>query len=157
MRTTPYALVAILCTASLIAGCNLPLQARNDTAGVQTAAALTVQAQLTAVVPATFTAVPFPTIASATTQAPVNTPIPNTPAPTATSNCDNADFMSDVTIPDGTVVDPGESFTKTWRIRNAGVCSWTPSYSVVFVSGNTLSGPSVQALTGNVNPGQTVD
>lgn len=157
MRTTPYALVAILCTASLIAGCNLPLAPQNDTAAVQTAAALTVQAQIASAIPATFTAVPFPSIPPANTQAPVNTLAANTPAPTATSNCDNGDFVTDVTVPDGTVVDPGETFTKTWRIKNAGVCSWTPSYAVVFVSGNDMDGPAVQALAGNVNPGQTVD
>ncbi len=157
MRTTHYTLVAILCTASLIAGCNLPLTPQNDTAVVQTAAALTVQASIASAAPATFTAVPFPTIPPANTQAPVNTLAPNTPAPTATPNCDNADFVTDVSIPDQTVVDPGETFTKTWRIRNAGVCSWTPGYAVVFVSGNQMAGPSVQALAGNVNPNQTVD
>ncbi len=157
MRNPTYVLVAMLCTAALIAGCNLPLQSRNDPAAVQTAAALTVQAQIASVVPATFTAVPFPTIPPANTQAPVNTVAPNTPAPTATSNCDNGDFVTDVTVPDGTAVDPGETFTKTWRIKNAGVCSWTPSYAVVFVSGNAMEGPTVQALAGNVNPGQTVD
>jgi hypothetical protein len=156
MRTAPYALVTMLCTAALIAGCNLPLTPQNDQSAAQTAAALTIQAQLTAVAPATFTPVPFPTIppASTNTSAPANTVAP---APTPTSNCNNANFVTDVTIPDETVIDPGESFTKTWRIRNAGTCSWTPSYAVVFVSGNDMDGPSVQALEGNVNPGQTVD
>lgn len=157
MRTTHYTLAAILCTAFLIAGCNLPLTPQNDTAAVQTAAALTVQAAIASAAPATFTAVPFPTIPPANTQAPVNTLAPNTPAPTATPNCDNADFVTDVSVPDQTVVAPGETFTKTWRIKNAGVCSWTPGYAVVFVSGNQMAGPSVQALAGNVNPGQTVD
>ncbi len=157
MRKTPYVLVATLCTASLVAACNLPLQSKDGPAAVQTAAALTVQAQIASVVPATFTAVPFPTIPPANTQAPVNTVAPNTPVLTPTSSCDNADFVKDVTIPDGTAIGPGETFTKTWRLRNAGTCSWTPGYAVVFISGNDMDGPSVQALTGNVNPGQTVD
>jgi len=55
------------------------------------------------------------------------------------------------------VLDPGETFTKTWRLKNVGACSWTPSYAVVFSSGNQMGGPSAQALAGNVNPGQTVD
>jgi hypothetical protein len=54
-------------------------------------------------------------------------------------------------------MDPGETFTKTWRLKNAGTCSWTPSYAVVFSSGDSMSGPATQALTTNVNPGQTVD
>jgi hypothetical protein len=65
--------------------------------------------------------------------------------------------VDDVTVPDGTVVDPGETFTKTWRLKNAGTCSWTPSYAVVFSSGDSMSGPASQALTANVNPGQTID
>src|SRR5512140_1782423 len=108
MRTTPYALIAIICTASLVAGCNLPLKADSGPASVQTAAALTVQAQLASAVPATFTSVPFPTIPPANTQAPLNTVAPaNTLAPqaTPTSNCDNADFVTDVSIPDETVLD----------------------------------------------------
>jgi hypothetical protein len=52
---------------------------------------------------------------------------------------------------------PGESFVKTWRLKNNGTCAWTPSYAVVFSSGNAMGGPATQALTGNVNPGGTVD
>jgi Ig-like domain-containing protein len=158
MQKIPYAVVAVLCTGALLAGCNLPFLANNeDTASVQTAAALTVQAQIGPVGTATstFTPVPFPTIPPvAATQPPANT-LP--PAATATSNCDNASFISDVTIPDNTVVPDGSDFTKTWRLKNIGACSWTPSYALVFISGASMDGPAVQALTGNVNPGQTVD
>ena len=124
MHKATYVVVAMLCTASLIAGCNLPLSPQNEPAAVQTAAALTVQAQIASVAPATFTAVPFPSIPPATTQAPLNTVGPNTaaPNPTATSNCDNADFVTDITIPDETVIEPGEDFTKTWRLKNTGTC-----------------------------------
>src|SRR5512140_2023784 len=149
MRKVLQVVIVMLSTAALIVGCNLPLTAQDNEAAVQTAAALTVQAQIASVMPATFTAVPFPTIPPPATQAPTNTQGPaNTPIATATSNCDNANFVTDVTIPDETVIDPGETFTKTWRIRNAGTCSWTPSYAVVFVSGNRMDGPSVQALSG---------
>jgi uncharacterized protein YkwD len=48
---------------------------------------------------------------------------------------DLATFLSDVTIPDNTSVDPGESFTKTWKIRNAGTCTWGPGYELVLASG----------------------
>ncbi|MCB0088590.1 MAG: hypothetical protein KDE54_11805 [Caldilineaceae bacterium] len=36
----------------------------------------------------------------------------------------------DVTIDDRTIVAPGESFTKTWRITNSGTCTWTPEYTL---------------------------
>ena len=158
MRKIPYTLAALFVVSALLAGCNLPFLANNqDSASIATAAALTVQAQLATAAPATatFTPVPFPTIPPvATTQPPANT---RPPAATATSDCDNADFVSDVTIPDNTVVAAGSSYSKTWRLKNAGTCSWTPSYAVVYVSGAQMNGPSVQALAGNVNPGQTVD
>jgi hypothetical protein len=149
-------LAGIVIIAALLA-CNLPTNPQ-DTAGVMTAAALTVQAVLSPTVPpagpatATFTPVAFPTTSSS------STPIPSLPpAATPTSNCDNAGFVTDVTYPDNTVVAPGDNFTKTWRFKNLGTCSWTPSYALVFVSGESMGGPSVQALAGNVNPGQTVD
>ena len=157
MRRIPYLLVVIVTIGSLLASCNLPFLV-DDTASVQTAAALTVQAQLSPVAGAsptsTFTPVPFPTLPPANTQPPVNT-LP--PAASATSNCDNASFITDVTIPDNTEIDAGDGFTKTWRLKNIGGCSWTPSYSLVFISGASMSGPAVQAMVGNVNPGQTVD
>jgi hypothetical protein len=78
-------------------------------------------------------------------------------SPSATQTCDVAQFVDDVTIPDGTTLEPDETFTKTWRLKNVGTCSWTPSYAVVFSSGDSMNGPATQALTGNVNPGQTVD
>jgi len=33
---------------------------------------------------------------------------------------DWAQFIADVTEPDGTRYDPGATFTKTWRLRNIG-------------------------------------
>ncbi|HTP00339.1 MAG TPA: NBR1-Ig-like domain-containing protein [Anaerolineales bacterium] len=158
MRKIPYLIMVVLSVGGLLAGCNLPFFVENQPS-VQTAAALTVAAQLTAVAPATatYTPAPFPTLppaATNTTAPPANT-LP--PASTATSTCDVAQFVTDVTIPDGTVIGADDTFTKTWRLKNAGTCSWTPSYAVVFVSGTAMSGPSVQALSGNTNPGQTLD
>ena len=44
-------------------------------------------------------------------------------------------FVSDVTIPDGSVLSPGQRFTKTWRLRNCGTRAWTTGQAVR-VSGN---------------------
>ena len=55
------------------------------------------------------------------TAIPTSTPIPatNTPLPTATAvtYCDWVSFVKDVTIPDGSILDPNETFTKTWRFK----------------------------------------
>ena len=38
------------------------------------------------------------------------------------TNCGTAEFVTDVSVPDGSQVPPGTAFVKTWRIRNSG--SW---------------------------------
>jgi hypothetical protein len=82
------------------------------------------------------------------------TPVP--PIPPA-GVCDRGSFVADVTIPDGTVVAPGAAFTKTWRIRNVGSCTWTTSYALVFVFGNQLGASPVINLPAAVAPGATAD
>ncbi|MFH1185474.1 MAG: NBR1-Ig-like domain-containing protein [Chloroflexota bacterium] len=149
MNRVPSLVPAIILVCTVLAGCNLPQQ---DTAAIQTAAALTVQAEITASAPsatATSTTAPFPTLPGVTST------IPAPPSPTST--CDVAQFVADVTIPDDTIIAPNANFTKTWRLKNVGTCSWTPSYAVMFASGESMSGPATQALLANVNAGQTVD
>jgi hypothetical protein len=75
----------------------------------------------------------------------------------ATTLCDAGQFISDVTIPDGTVKAPGEAFVKTWRIKNVGTCTWTTSYSAVFVAGTQMGATSPIALPASVAPGATID
>ncbi|HEY5119753.1 MAG TPA: NBR1-Ig-like domain-containing protein [Anaerolineales bacterium] len=81
--------------------------------------------------------------------------------PTASSTpvpCNAARFISDVTIPDGWEATPSDHFTKTWRLQNAGSCTWTSGYSLVFDHGDQLGAPATQQLTpGTVAPGGTVD
>ena len=70
--------------------------------------------------------------------------------------CNNSVFVSDVTVPDDTVMTPGQSFTKTWKLQNTGSCPWTTSFKVSFVSGNAMGGTTT-ALTTTVQPGQSGD
>lgn len=70
---------------------------------------------------------------------------------------DRAQFVSDVTVPDGTRFEASTPFKKTWRLRNVGTCTWTTSYQLVFDTGERMSGPTSTAFTGNVAPGATVD
>ncbi|MBV6391721.1 MAG: hypothetical protein KPEEDBHJ_00934 [Anaerolineales bacterium] len=140
----------IVC-ALFLGACNLPSGKSDDGAEVSgTFAAQTVEALL---MTATVTSTSAPSAAPATnTPAPTNT---NTPAPTATPVCPQAQFVTDVTIPDGTEMNPGQTFTKKWRIRNTGTCAWS-GYSLVFDSGDSMGGPASQPI-GAVNPGQEVD
>ncbi|HEX2994550.1 MAG TPA: NBR1-Ig-like domain-containing protein, partial [Anaerolineales bacterium] len=57
-------------------------------------------------------------------------------------------------IPDGSQITAGGSFTKTWRLKNVGVCTWS-GYSLVFDSGDQMGG--TPQTFGSVLPGQEVD
>ena len=65
-------------------------------------------------------------------------------------------FVSDQTIKDGQALYAGESFTKVWRVKNTGSCTWTKDYSFGFVSGNRMGGRDAR-LAQSVAPGQTID
>jgi len=74
------------------------------------------------------------------------------------AGCTNrAEFVADVTVPDGTRFSPGEKFTKTMRFKNVGTCTWHKDYALVFESGNIMNGPHRAEFSVNVAPGQTVD
>lgn len=81
------------------------------------------------------------------------------PSPTFNpATCTNrGEFVTDVTIPDGSTLNAGQAFTKTWRIKNVGTCAWTSAYSLVFVYGDALGADPVQNLTSSVAPGETAD
>jgi len=160
-RFTSKLFILSILLALVLSSCNLPSSApqTEEPNTIFTQAALTVQAQLNQ----TPTPAPFNTPTLPPPQ-PTNTPISlptlppaitNTPLASATAVCDQGQFVKDVTIPDGTNFSPGDTFTKTWRIRNAGTCTWS-GYSLVFDSGDAMSGTSPIAI-GTVGPGQEVD
>jgi hypothetical protein len=158
-----------LLTVLLLGACNLvpasvkanPLTGPEQTQLAQTVAALeatatptitpTPSSTPTSTIPAPPTSTLAPSVSP--TEAPTQTPLPTyIPVP-----CDIAGFVGDVTIPDGTVLDPGESFTKIWRLRNDGTCTWTTAYQLIFTGGSLMSGPTVVQLPYDVAPGNTVD
>ena len=69
---------------------------------------------------------------------------------------DSASFVLDVTIPDNTNLDPGKSFTKTWRIKNTGTCTWNEEYSLVFALNERMDAPDSMPLK-RTRPGREVD
>jgi len=82
----------------------------------------------------------------------------STPTPTLKPTpCDKAEFIADINVPPGTVMSPGAQFTKTWRLKNIGTCTWTISYRIAFFSGEQMDALSSIQLPANVAPGVTVD
>ncbi len=79
------------------------------------------------------------------------------PSSASAAACDWAQFVSDVTVPDGATFEPGAAFKKTWRLKNIGTCTWTTSYSLVFDSGAQMGAPASVKFPSEVKPGQTID
>lgn len=145
-----------------MASCNLPSGTSTPANGltgldaIQTAAAQTLEAQsgygVSTQAPVTTQVFGLPTVTARLT---------STSFPTATSTestpCDRIEFVEDVTIPDGMAFSPGDTFTKTWRLRNSGSCTWTTEYTLVFQSGDAMGAAASAPLTNSVAPNETVD
>lgn len=107
----------------------------------------------------------LPTLSFVNTPAPGITQIvslPTSAAPATASlgdACNNNVFIQDTTIPDGTVMKPGEDFYKIWRVQNTGNCTWDEGYTLVLVTGDNLDGPTykIQDKVDFVSPGETAD
>lgn len=63
----------------------------------------------------------------------------------------------DITVPDYTNFSLNQTFSKTWRFRNVGTCTWNTGFRLAFYSGSQLNAPSNVYLPYNVGPGGTVD
>ena len=78
-------------------------------------------------------------------------------AAVASTCSDDAEFVSDVTVPDRTHFAPETLFRKSWRVRNTGDCTWDASYRLTFLLGDRMSGPRSAPLGEPVHPGEEVD
>lgn len=162
---TVMASIFLIAVLAVLLACNLPTKSQTaavQNGDVQTAAALTVQAMLTK---------PAATATTGSESAPQETPQPTAPLPTTTPQptntiaptdtptpqpCNLATFIKDVTVHDGATFKPGEHFTKTWRLKNVGTCTWQ-NYSLVFDHGDIMGGPTSKPIAATVPPGQEVD
>ncbi len=163
--------ILMIAALLVLSSCNFPSGAATATVApmdaINTAAAQTVIAMSTALA-----VTPSPTSnINSPTQSPQDTSSPATDLPvvtlpplaTATSGnviptvCDRIKFIKDVSIPDNTVFAPDASFTKTWKLQNAGTCTWGSGYRLVLDSGDLMSGPASVNLPSTVAPGQEID
>lgn len=166
----------------LLLGCSNPSSRSKITPTINiTQARQTVEARLTQVaatplassapaVSPTLTVTPAAQTPVPTSQANPNPPTTAPPAngPTATSNlqptidtaCDRAapGYPSiDATINDDTEIEPGNSFTKIWRLSNEGSCTWSKDYAAVWFSGEKLGEALSVPLGRVVKPGESVE
>jgi hypothetical protein len=159
------AAVSIFLLVSLLAACSVPEQVVSVPSADITQAYETVEARLTLATLSTATATETPQTSPPTTmvnpqlntgdQEPVQTPYP-----TGTEICDKAapGFpMIDVNIEDGTEMQPGQRFSKIWRLTNAGACTWTRDYQAIWFFGTRLGDTTAVPLTRNVAPGESTE
>ena len=88
---------------------------------------------------------------------PTATLTPVLPQPTNSPDCTNlAAFVADVTIPDNSNVTGGTLFTKTWRVRNTGTCTWGSGYTLTPYSDEPMGAPAAIPLD-ITQPGEELD
>ena len=171
MKRTSFIATLIFSLLILLAlsACNMPRADSEQTPTLDvTQAYQTVAARLTQA--ATQSPVPTATSAPTSTQPTTGTPTGSAAAPTSPTAksasptvgaklCDQADPGTpiDVTIPDDTQMQPGQTFTKVWRLRNSGTCTWTKDYRIAVFSGEPMGAPDKVSLPNKVDPGQSVD
>ncbi len=129
---------------------------------IATAVAMTVEAQGTASsVP---TVIPTETEAGRTstpdvtpTETQASSP-PTAVVPPAVDGipCLRANLVGE-TIPDGTLLKPGETFLKTWRIKNNGSCTWNSAYKIIYWDGDLMGGLAEYDFPGVTRPGEIAD
>jgi hypothetical protein len=177
MKKTTIATSVLVLLSLLLSSCNLqaasPTQMGPDQ--INTIAAATVQALTTQMAPppatATSLATEVPT-ATATLAVPTLnlTAIPTLSLATSTliplpttagsTECNKVTFLTDETVPDNTVFKPGVKFVKTWKIQNAGTCTWTTLYSAFMFSNDpaspAISGEADTSMKASITPGGNV-
>ena len=149
-----YKILTILATLTLFASaCG---SAQLEQSALATAVAQTVEAQM---FPEGAPVSPSP--APTGTPSPLASPLATvTGAPTtgvAAGNCTASASLVGETYPDGTIVQPGTTFTKVWHINNSGTCTWDSSWQLIFYSGDLMDGLTIYNFPQPAQPGETVE
>jgi hypothetical protein len=124
---------------------------------MSTAVALTVEAQIfpegVPVSPSSAPTISPSPLASISPVTATGTSVPQI----AAGNCTASASLVGETYPDGTILQPGTTFTKVWHINNTGTCTWDSSWQLIFYNGDLLDGLTVYNFPQPAQPGQTVE
>jgi hypothetical protein len=74
---------------------------------------------------------------------------PGTPSPQASPSpacTPGLAFLEDITIPDGTPVNQGETLDKRWLVENIGSCNWDELFGLKLIAGPSMAAQSEYAL-----------
>jgi hypothetical protein len=153
-----------LVTVSLLAtalACNFSVSPTSPTPDIaalvaQTQTAIAVAQVLTPVAPSPQAQQPPTTPAIPPTTSPTaQAAQPESPTPQAAQCTDKAKYITE-TVPDNTQIAANEQFMKTWTLQNAGTCTWTANYELVFVKGEQMGGSSPAPIGQSVPPNGSI-
>ncbi len=148
-------MLVFLFGALIISACGSPSEEPNPTLSseqIQTQAVETFSLGLTQ----TALANPTETPTATSTHTPTETSAPEATATIATpvsvvvptNSCYSLAFVADVTVPDNSNMTPSQNFTKTWRVRNNGSCTWETGFKFNFTGGEAMGGSSITLQSG---------
>ncbi len=143
MKTKIFSISAVFLLTVLLFSCGTNTDQNNiiDLNPIRTEAVATFASSLTKTAVAIPTLSPTPTIEPTLTLTPI---VASAVASPTKNPCYNLLWIKDVTIPDGTVMKPGEAFTKTWLVQNNGDCAWAPGFTFSNVGGDPMRGATVK-------------
>lgn len=152
-------IIFVLCLSVLFTGCvpETP-EETPDIAGTAAAMAETIVAAQLTKIAEDATSTPTPTLTPTQTPTQTLTVSLPTPFPTLQTNEDGVCLMAHLvseTYPDNSKVEAGEKFIKQWVLYNAGNCTWTEEFSVVFHHGETFGAIEQSFFPGAVKPGES--
>ncbi len=162
MKTKSFLTTTVLLLAVALSACG-PKAADVPTPTPVDVNAVAQQAIATFSMGLTMTAFAQPTATATLAPPPTNTAFAtltilggSTAVSAPTSSCNNSAYVSDVTVPDGTVMAPGQTFSKTWLVLNTGTCTWTAAFKAGFGYGGPMGGQAV-TIGKEVKPGEKVE
>ncbi len=150
-------LILIFALSLIMSACGSSTPSDEDIAMISTSAAQTVEAQFAEIANES-TSIALPT-AIKTQEAPEGaTAVPATPTvDTNLSTLPEGALVANLyseSHPDGTVLETGEFFTKSWSLQNNGTYTWSKDYKLVYWDGNILGGAAEYNFFDVIGPGE---
>ena len=145
-------IIVVVALALVLSSCNFPFAQASDSS-LATSVAQTVEAlesevkQPELAIPTLMPTLALPTVAPVATMTPIPTKEPDP--------CLYAAMVSE-TIPDNTKFSPGETFTKSWTLKNTGTCDWNTGYKLSFKSGKDMSVKGYVNISEETDPGEKI-